>query len=153
MGELYSHRTQNSQNSKHVPSVRICEICGRTSSACLFCRRVDPTQPKQFSHRFHSNLLAAISSHRFHKSAQNLLVEKGLPQIARIYTDVGGYGIPAIPTQTPNYLPTEATEPTEVSDARYSTTDCTDVHRLGGYGIPATPTQTPNYLPTEPYAA
>ena len=32
-------------------------------------------------------------------SAQNLLVEKGLPQIARIYTDVGGYGIPAIPTQ------------------------------------------------------
>ena len=68
--ELYSHRTQN---SKHAPSVRICEICGRTSSACLFCRRVDPTQPKQFSHRFHSNLLAVIFSHRFHRSAQNLL--------------------------------------------------------------------------------
>ena len=57
---------------------------------------------------------------------------------------------PAIPTQPPNYLPTEATEPTEVSDARYSPTDCTDVQRLGGYGIPAIPTQTPNYLPTEP---
>ena len=39
------------------------------------------------------SLLAAISSHRFHRSAQKLLVEKGLPQIARIYTDVGGYGI------------------------------------------------------------
>ena len=38
------------------------------------------------------SLLTAIFSHRFH-SAQNLLVEKGLPQIARIYTDVGGYGI------------------------------------------------------------
>ena len=38
---------------------------------------------------------------------------------------------PAIPTQQPNYLPTEATETTEVSDARYSPTDCTDVHRLG----------------------
>ena len=39
---------------------------------------------------------------------------------------------PAIPTQTPNYLPTGATETTEVSDARFSPTDCTDVHRLGG---------------------
>ena len=73
---------------------------------------------------------------------------------------------PAIPTQTPNYLPTEvsggeeppteATEPTEVSGARYSPTDCTDIHRLGGYGIlpysrshqtifPQKPTQ-PNHL-------
>jgi hypothetical protein len=54
------------------------------------------------SHRFHrfaQNLLAVIFSHRFHRSAQKLLVEKGLPQIARIYTDVGGYGIPAVPTQ------------------------------------------------------
>ena len=37
--------------------------------------------------------------------------------------------------EPPNYLPTEATEPTEVSGARYSPTDCTDMHRLGGYGI------------------
>ena len=58
--------------------------------------------------------------------------------------------------QPPNYLPTEATEPTEVSGARYSPTDCTDMHRLGGYGIlpyprshqtifPQNPTQ-PNHL-------
>ena len=58
--------------------------------------------------------------------------------------------------QPPNYLPTEATEPTEVSGARYSPTDCTDIHRLGGYGIlpyprshqtifPQNPTQ-PNHL-------
>jgi hypothetical protein len=45
------------------------------------------------------NLLAVIFSHRFHRSAQNLLVEKGLPQISQIYTVVGGYGILAIPTQ------------------------------------------------------
>ena len=51
--------------------------------------------------------------------------------------------------EPPNYLPTEATEPTEVSGARYSPTDCTDIHRLGGYGIPAIPTQPLNYLPTE----
>ena len=29
--------------------------------------------------------------------------------------------------EPPNYLPTEATEPTEVSGARYSPTDCTDI--------------------------
>ena len=27
------------------------------------------------------------------RNAQKLLAEKGLPQIAQIYTDVGGYGI------------------------------------------------------------
>ena len=63
-----------------------------------------PTQPSycdflpQISQNS-QNLLAVIFSHRFHRSAQKLLVEKGLPQIARIYTDVGGYGIPAVPTQ------------------------------------------------------
>ena len=41
----------------------------------------------------------------------------------------------------------------KTSGARYSPTDCTDMHRLGGYDIPAIPTQPPNYLPTEPYAA
>ena len=33
---------------------------------------------------------------------------------------------PAISTQLPNYLPTEATEPTEASDARYSPTEHTE---------------------------
>jgi hypothetical protein len=50
---------------------------------------------------------------------------------------IGSFDTPS--TQPPNYLPTEATETTEVSDAKYSPTDCTDVHRLGGYGIPAIP--------------
>ncbi len=82
------------------------------------------------------------------QNPQKFLAQGILPQIARIYR-LGGYGIPAIPTQPLNYLPTEFTEPTEVSDARYSPTDCTDMHRLGGYGIPAIPTQPLNYLPTE----
>ena len=63
---------------------------------------------------------------------------------------IGGYGIPAIPTQLPNYLPTEATEPTEVSDARYSPTDCTDVHRLGGYGILPYPRSYKTIFPQKP---
>ena len=60
---------------------------------------------------------------------------------------VGGYGIPAIPTQTPNYLPTETTE---VSDARYSPTDCTDGHRLGGYGILPYPRRHQTIFPQNP---
>ena len=32
------------------------------------------------------------------RNAQKLLAEKGLPQRTRMFTDVGGYGIPAIPT-------------------------------------------------------
>ena len=32
------------------------------------------------------------------RNAQKLLAEKSLPQMTRMRTDVGGYGIPAIPT-------------------------------------------------------
>ena len=42
---------------------------------------------------------------------------------------LGGYGIPAIPTQPQNYLPTECTEFTETTGGEYSPTDCTDFHR------------------------
>ena len=48
---------------------------------------------------------------------QKFLTQDILPQIADVHR-LGGYGIPTIPTQTPNYLSTEPTEPTEVSDAR-----------------------------------
>ena len=63
---------------------------------------------------------------------------------------IGGYGIPAIPTPPQKYLPTEATEPTEVSDARYSPTDCTDGHRLGGYGILPYPRSNQTIFPQNP---
>ena len=52
--------------------------------------------------------------------------------------------------QPPNYLPTEATEPTEVSGARYSPTDCTDIHRLGGYGILPYPRSHQTIFPQKP---
>ncbi|WP_419515740.1 hypothetical protein, partial [Leyella stercorea] len=32
------------------------------------------------------------------RNAQKLLAEKILPQMARMFTDIGGYGIPAIPS-------------------------------------------------------
>ena len=50
----------------------------------------------------------------------------------------------------PNYLPTEFTEPTEVSGARYSPTDCTDIHRLGGYGILPYPRSHQTIFPQKP---
>ena len=43
--------------------------------------------------------------------------------MTRMRTDVGGYGIPAIPTQPLNYLPTEATEPNHL---------CASVKSVGG---------------------
>ena len=52
--------------------------------------------------------------------------------------------------EPPNYLPTEATEPTEVSGARYSPTDCTDMHRLGGYGILPYPRSHQTIFPQKP---
>ena len=86
------------------------------------------------------------------RNPQKLLVEKGLPQIALIYTDVGGYGILPYPRsqQYPqtsvnsvnsvveltqpticvdqcnpweNYIPTEPTERTEASCREGSPTD------------------------------
>ena len=98
------------------------------------------------------------------RNAQKFLVEKSLPQISRMRTDVGGYGILPYPrsqqhlktsvssvdsvgelTQPTicvdqcnpweNYIPTEPTEPTEASCREEPPTDITDTHRLGGYGI------------------
>ena len=104
------------------------------------------------------------------RNAQKLLAEKSLPQIARIYTDVGGYGILPYPRsqQHPktsvssvnsvgeltqpticvdqcnpweNCIPTERTEPTEASCREGSPTDSTDLHRCRRVWHPAVPRQ------------
>ena len=104
------------------------------------------------------------------RNAQKLLAEKSLPQIARIYTDLGGYGIlpysrsqqhpktsvssvnsvgeltqPTICVDQcnpwENCIPTERTEPTEASCREGSPTDCTDLHRCRRVWHPAVPTQ------------
>ena len=64
-------------------------------------------------------------------------------------THLGGYGILPYPRRPLDNSPTEFTEFTEVSGARYSPTDFTDAHRLGGYGIPAIPTPPSANPPTE----
>ena len=74
-----------------------------------------------------------------------------------LYASVGGSSPPKAsvnsvnsvgePTQLPNNLPTE---PTEVYDARYSPTDCTDGHRLGGYGILPYPRRHQTIFPQKP---
>ena len=94
------------------------------------------------------------------------LAEKSLPQTARMFTDVGGYGIPAIPTLTNSVdsvnsvgekifpqnarnaqkllaekslpqMSTELTEPLAEKSLPQTARMFTDV---GGYGIPAIPT-------------
>ena len=47
---------------------------------------------------------------------------------------LGGYGIPAIPTQPPNYLPTEFTEHTETTGGEENL--CTSVKSVGGSYLP-----------------
>ena len=98
---------------------------------------------------------------------QKLLAEKGLPQIARIYTDLGGYGILPYP-RSQQYPQTSVnsvnsvgeltqpticvdqcnpwencipTEPTEASCREGSPTDSTDLHRFRRVWHPAVPTQ------------
>ena len=83
------------------------------------------------------------------RSALPLARARSAPTKQTVQT-IGGYGIPAIPTPPQKYLPTEATEPTEVSDARYSPTDCTDAHRLGGYGILPYPRSNQTIFPQNP---
>ena len=74
------------------------------------CHTHAPTKlPSHRSHRIHRSFWCKIFSHRLH----------GCAQIRRVWH-------PAIPTQPPNYLPTEATESTEASDARYSPTEPTE---------------------------
>ena len=92
------------------------------------------------------------------------LAEKSLPQMARMRTDVGGYGIPAIPT-----LPTQGVQLsplgfaacqskncTNKTSGEEAPTECTEYTEplaekslpqmarmrtdVGGYGIPAIPT-------------
>ena len=71
------------------------------------------------------------SSHRLQKTSGARYSPTDCTDAHRL----GGYGIPAIPTQPPNYPPTECTEFTETTGGEYPPTDCTDFHRLGGYGI------------------
>ena len=99
-------------------------------------------------------------------NTQNLLQRKTFPLMTRMFTDVGGYGIPAIPTLTNSVdsvnsvgekifpqnarnaqkllaektlpqMSTELTEPLAEKSLPQTARMFTDV---GGYGIPAIPT-------------
>ena len=114
------------------------------------------------------NSVNSVGGKRFPQNARNtqkLLAEKILPQMARMFTDIGGYGIPAIPTLTNSVdsaysvgekifpqnarnaqkllaekslpqMSTELTEPLAEKSLPQMTRMRTDV---GGYGIPAIP--------------
>ena len=110
------------------PRIHITNVRGHGIPPCPLC--VFPPGGACSPHGMHGThrSLGCVFSHRTH---------------------LGGYGIPAIPTPPSANPPTEFTEFTEISGARYSPTDCTDVHRLGGYGIPAIPTPLSANPPTE----
>ncbi len=64
------------------------------------------------------------------QNTQNLLAEKSLPQIARIYTDVGGYGILPYPRSLRNPVYTYVGEQTQPSHL------CKSVKSMGGLTQP-----------------
>ena len=63
-----------------------------------------PTPPSEFLPQNPLQVCLRKSSHRIHNT-QKLLAENSLPRISQIFTEVGGYGIPAIPTQPSKFLP------------------------------------------------
>ena len=84
------------------------------------------------------------------RNARKLLAEKSLPQMTRMFTDVGGYGIPAIPT-LPNSVysvnsvggkrfPQNARNSQNLLQRRASHRLARMFTDIGGYGIPAIPT-------------
>ena len=84
------------------------------------------------------------------RNAQKLLVEKGLPQIAQIYTDVGGYGILPYP-RSQQYPQTsvnsvnsvgELTQPTICVDQCNPWANCIPTERTEAYCREESPTDS-----------
>ena len=90
------------------PRIHITNVRGHGIPPCPLC--VFPPRGCVFSHGMHGThrSLGCVFSHRTH---------------------LGGYGILPYPRRPLDNSPTEFTEFTEVSGARYSPTDFTDAHR------------------------
>ncbi|WP_278865435.1 hypothetical protein [Leyella stercorea] len=67
-----------------IPTLPNSVFCWRTAHSKHLCKSVKSVGEKIFPQNA--------------RNAQKLLAEKSLPQMTRMFTDVGGYGIPAIPT-------------------------------------------------------
>ncbi|WP_417466795.1 hypothetical protein [Leyella stercorea] len=63
-----------------------------------------PRRPPNSFHRTTPSLFAQVLP-QIAQNIQKLQAEDILPQIAQIFTEVGGYGIPAIPTPPSKFLP------------------------------------------------
>ena len=64
-----------------------------------------PRCPPNSFHRTHSKFACASPPTDAHRCTQMVWLRRVLPQIAQIFTEVGGYGIPAIPTPPSEFLP------------------------------------------------
>ena len=79
-----SHRWHRCRRVWHPCHTHAAKFCGRTAHPKYLCKSVKSVGGKIFPQNA--------------RNTRNLLAEKSLPQMARMFTDVGGYGIPAIPT-------------------------------------------------------
>ena len=83
-----------------IPTLPNSVFCWRTAHSKHLCKSVKSVGEKIFPQnaRNAQKLLAEKSLPQMSTELTEPLAEKSLPQTARMFTDVGGYGIPAIPT-------------------------------------------------------
>ncbi len=76
-------------------------LCRRFCEFGIFCGRISHSRRRGYGKMPYPPKEKSMGGKRFPQNARNaqkLLAEKSLPQMAQMSTDVGGYGIPAIPT-------------------------------------------------------
>ena len=120
-----AHRCRRVWHPCHTHATKFCvfcEFCGRTAHhkyLCksvksvgghlsrrfcefgVFCGRISHSRWRGYGKMPYPPKEKSVGGKRFPQNARNsqkLLAEKSLPQMARMFTDIGGYGIPAIPT-------------------------------------------------------
>ena len=139
--------------------MRICEICGRLFSArrfCVFCeirgrtlrshQTIFPQNSRNTQKRLaeKKNLCASVKSvgeyPPLETSVNSVNSVGGLTQtnlewvLRKEFGGQRGYGIPAIPTQPQNYLPTEFTDHTETTGGEEKSVN--SVKSVGGSSTP-----------------
>ena len=92
-----------------------------------------PRRPPNSFHRTHSKFVCASPPTEFTEFTE-VSGEEYSPTDCTDFHRLGGYGIPAIPTQPQNYLPTEFTEHTETTGGEEKSVN--SVKSVGGSSTP-----------------
>ena len=120
------HRCRRVWHPCHTHAAKFCgfrEFCGNKAHPKHLCKSVKSVGEKIFPQnaRNAQKLLAEKSLPQMSTELTEPLAEKNLPQMAQMRTDVGGYGIPAIPT-----LPIQLVQLSPLGFAACQSKNCTN---------------------------